>query len=68
MASIGDRSTIGAGSVVVHAIPHDSVAVGAPARLVTKAGTGSIGPGDIPGSASAESADGDHRTDGGSGR
>ena len=35
MASIGDRSTIGAGSVVVHAIPGGAVAVGAPARVVT---------------------------------
>jgi acetyltransferase-like isoleucine patch superfamily enzyme len=36
MASIGERSTIGAGSVVVHAIPPGSVAVGAPARVVTR--------------------------------
>jgi virginiamycin A acetyltransferase len=34
MASIGDRATIGAGSVVVHAIPAGSLAVGAPARVI----------------------------------
>lgn len=37
MASIGDRSTVGAGSVVVHVIPPDCVAVGAPARCVASA-------------------------------
>jgi acetyltransferase-like isoleucine patch superfamily enzyme len=37
MASIGERSTIGAGSVVVREIPAGSVAVGAPARVVTGA-------------------------------
>jgi len=66
MASIGDRSTIGAGSVVVRAIPGDSVAVGSPARVVSKADTSSIGPFDVPGSAGAHSADGEHPTDGGS--
>lgn len=37
MASIGERSTIGAGSVVVRPIPSGSVAVGAPARVVARA-------------------------------
>ncbi len=41
MASIGERSTIGAGSVVVHAIPAGSIAVGAPARVVARAGSDS---------------------------
>jgi virginiamycin A acetyltransferase len=40
MAPIGERSTIGAGSVVVHAIPAGSIAVGAPARVVARADTG----------------------------
>jgi virginiamycin A acetyltransferase len=37
MAPVGDRSTIGAGSVVVRAIPAGSIAVGAPARVVAQA-------------------------------
>jgi virginiamycin A acetyltransferase len=37
MAPVGDRSTIGAGSVVVRAIPAGSIAVGAPARVVARA-------------------------------
>jgi len=36
--TIGDRSVIGAGSVVTMDIPHDSVAAGAPARVVKKRG------------------------------
>jgi maltose O-acetyltransferase len=32
--TIGDRSVVGAGSVVVHDIPPDSVVVGSPARIV----------------------------------
>lgn len=42
MASIGERSTIGAGSVVVHAIPAGSIAVGAPARVVARAGADGV--------------------------
>lgn len=34
MADVGDRTTIGAGSVVTRAIPADSVAVGNPARVI----------------------------------
>jgi acetyltransferase-like isoleucine patch superfamily enzyme len=34
MANVGDRSTVGAGSVVVKEIPADMVAVGAPAKPV----------------------------------
>jgi virginiamycin A acetyltransferase len=34
LAEVGDRSTIGAGSVVVQAVPASSVAVGNPARVV----------------------------------
>ncbi len=34
MADIGDRSTIGAGSVVTRPIPPGSVAVGSPARVI----------------------------------
>jgi hypothetical protein len=34
MASVGDRTTIGAGAVVVHDIEADAVAVGNPARVV----------------------------------
>jgi acetyltransferase-like isoleucine patch superfamily enzyme len=34
LAEVGDRSTIGAGSVVVHPVPAGSVAVGNPARVV----------------------------------
>ena len=34
--TIGDRSIIGAGSVVVKEIPEDSVAVGNPARVIKK--------------------------------
>lgn len=34
MAKVGDRSTIGAGAVVVKEIPPDSVAVGNPARVI----------------------------------
>ena len=34
MARVGDRSTIGAGSVVTREIPSDSVAVGSPARVI----------------------------------
>jgi acetyltransferase-like isoleucine patch superfamily enzyme len=34
MASVGDRSTIGAGAVVVHDIEADAVAVGNPAKVV----------------------------------
>jgi virginiamycin A acetyltransferase len=36
MAPVGDRSTIGAGSVVVREIPAGSIAVGAPARVVSR--------------------------------
>jgi len=32
--TIGDRSIVGAGSVVVHDIPSDCLAVGNPARVV----------------------------------
>jgi maltose O-acetyltransferase len=32
--TIGDGSVVGAGSVVVHDVPHDSLAVGNPARIV----------------------------------
>lgn len=42
MASIGERSTIGAGSVVVRPIPADSIAVGAPARVVGRADTDGV--------------------------
>jgi acetyltransferase-like isoleucine patch superfamily enzyme len=34
MADVGDRSTIGAGSVVTKPIPPDCVAVGSPARTI----------------------------------
>lgn len=34
--TIGDRSVIGAGAVVVHDIPADSLAVGNPARVIRK--------------------------------
>ncbi len=34
MADVGDNSVIGAGSVVTRSIPADSVAVGAPARVI----------------------------------
>jgi virginiamycin A acetyltransferase len=34
LAEVGDRSTIGTGSVVVHPVPTGSVAVGNPARVV----------------------------------
>lgn len=34
--TIGDRSVIGAGAVVVHDIPPDSLAVGNPARVIRK--------------------------------
>lgn len=34
--SIGDNSTIGAGSVVVKSIPENSIAVGNPAKTITK--------------------------------
>jgi len=34
LAEVGCRSTIGAGSVVVHPVPPDSVAVGNPARVI----------------------------------
>lgn len=34
--TIGDRSVIGAGAVVVHDIPADSLAVGSPARVIRK--------------------------------
>lgn len=34
--TIGDRSVIGAGSVVVKDIPADSMAVGNPARVIRK--------------------------------
>jgi virginiamycin A acetyltransferase len=37
MAEVGDRSTIGAGAVVVKPIPPDSVAVGNPARVIRSA-------------------------------
>ena len=36
MADVGDRTTIGAGSVVVQPIPDDVVAVGNPARVVRR--------------------------------
>jgi len=36
MADVGDATTIGAGSVVVHEIPPASVAVGNPARLISR--------------------------------
>jgi len=32
--TIGDRSVVGAGSVVVRSVPPDSLAVGNPARIV----------------------------------
>ena len=32
--TIGDRSIVGAGSVVVHNVPPDSLVVGNPARIV----------------------------------
>jgi acetyltransferase-like isoleucine patch superfamily enzyme len=38
MAAVGDRSTIGAGAIVVKEIPPDSVAVGNPARVIRSAG------------------------------
>src|SRR5579862_1726968 len=34
MADVGDRSTVGAGSVVLNPIPSGSVAVGSPARVL----------------------------------
>ena len=34
MAAVGDRTTVGAGSVVVHPLPPGSVAVGNPARVI----------------------------------
>lgn len=42
MAPVGDRSTIGAGSVVVRPIPADSIAVGAPARVVARTNSGAV--------------------------
>lgn len=36
--TIGDNCTIGAGSVVTHDIPADSIAVGVPARVIKNAG------------------------------
>jgi len=41
MADVGRRCVIGAGSVVTKAIPEDSLAVGAPARVVGRRGLGS---------------------------
>ena len=37
--TIGDRSVVGAGSVVVHSVPADCVAVGNPARVVRTLGS-----------------------------
>ncbi|MGC2107940.1 MAG: hypothetical protein WA655_00390 [Candidatus Korobacteraceae bacterium] len=37
MADVGERTTIGAASVVTRAIPADSVAVGSPARVIRNA-------------------------------
>ena len=34
--NIGDRSVIGAGSIVTKDIPADSIAVGSPAKVVKK--------------------------------
>jgi serine acetyltransferase len=36
MANVGSQSTIGAGSVVVRAIPSGVTAVGAPAKTIQK--------------------------------
>jgi virginiamycin A acetyltransferase len=66
MASIGDRSTIGAGSVVVRAIPADSVAVGAPARIVARADANGVSAHGRRGSASLADDD-DYHSGGGSG-
>jgi maltose O-acetyltransferase len=38
MADVGRRCVIGAGSVVTKPIPEDSLAVGAPARVVGRRG------------------------------
>ena len=45
--TIGNNATIGAGSVVVSDIPSDSVAVGNPAKVVKKVGSGTSGMKDI---------------------
>lgn len=42
MADIGDNCIIGAGSVVTRPIPSNSVAVGAPARVIRTLATGSV--------------------------
>jgi virginiamycin A acetyltransferase len=66
MASIGDRSTIGAGSVVARAIPAGSLAVGAPARVVARADADGVDTHDARGSASLAGGDKQY-SDGGTG-
>lgn len=49
--TIGDRSIVGAGSVVVHNVPADSVVVGNPARLVRTLAPNATGSGTVDGKA-----------------
>jgi virginiamycin A acetyltransferase len=60
MAPVGDRSTIGAGSVVVCAIPAGSIAVGAPARVVAQTYTDRVNTHDTGASASSAGGDNQH--------
>jgi acetyltransferase-like isoleucine patch superfamily enzyme len=61
MAPVGNRSTIGAGSVVVRAIPGGSIAVGAPARVVARADTDDdVNTHDTGASASSAGGDNQH--------
>jgi virginiamycin A acetyltransferase len=62
MAPVGDRSTIGAGSVVVRAIPEGSIAVGAPARVVALANADTVNTRD-PGARVSSASDDNQRDD-----